>query len=84
MNQTKNNLWALPYEMHALIYKHASLYDAKALACTCQKMSAAYKETNQRLADKISFNSERDKFEKCAHLTDLKEIILDFFPLNAN
>lgn len=66
--------------MHALIFKYTFLNDAKALACTCQKMSSTYREVNKHLTDKISFNSKRDDFKKCSHLTNLKEFILDYFP----
>lgn len=74
------NFLDLPYEMHALIFKCTFLSDAKALACTCQKMSSTYREMNNHLTDKISFNSERDDFKKCSHITNLKEFILDYFP----
>lgn len=74
----------LPYEIHALIFRHTLLQDAKALARTCPKMYTTYNAINTCLADKISFNSKRDSLKKVAHLTSLKEIILDYFPSDAN
>lgn len=78
------NFLELPYEIHALIFKHTLLQDAKALARTCQKMYTTYNEINKCLADKISFNSKYDDFKKVTHLTCLKEIILDYFPSDAS
>lgn len=74
----------LPYEIHALIFKYTLLNDAKALALTCRKMYTAYNEIDKCLADKIIFNSKRDNFKTCTHLTSFKEIILDYFISDAS
>lgn len=74
----------LPYELHALIFKHTLLNDAKALALTCRKMYTTYNEIDKCLADKIIFNSKRDNFRTCTHLTSFKKITLDYFISDAS
>lgn len=74
----------LPYEIYATIYKYAFLDDAKALACTCQKMNSVYGELNTHISDKILFNSERDNFNKCRRAINLKEIIIYYAPWKAS
>lgn len=72
----------LPYEIRTIIYKKLHLKDIEALALTNKDMLTTYINMDKHIGDKISFDSARDRFKQCHHLTCLKKINLDFFSSN--